>query len=144
MAVQRLKDAVNTFHASLLLLNINQKQSECVYKMVKTLAQAALELVVASIEENSDAPVNHIVEQTTDMLFDQLDKRNTKHKQNMQCEKMDLFVKSKELAVGLRYEREKIRKYAKTMCVVREIQNTFQYVGINSWHSRVTVQGINF
>lgn len=130
LAVQRLKDGVNTFHASLLLLNINQKQSECIYKMVKTLAQAALELVVASNEENSDVPVNHIVEQTTDMLFDQLDKRNTKHKQNMQCEKMDLFVKPKELAVGLRYERKKNRKNGKTVCVVREIQNTFQFVSI--------------
>lgn len=134
VAVGNMKEGVKSFHASISSLGLNQTQTSRVYKIVNHFARMTSDFYTTSIEENVSAPIEHVLGQATDMVCNHLDERLTAYKRHKLLNTNDFFVKPKEVAIGLRWERRKVRpygrKYGRQISIPRLIQNTFQFVSI--------------
>lgn len=127
---ESIKREVQSFHSGLSDLNLNQKQTNKVYALVENLIRKSAEFCVSSINENILDSPSHVVDQAIDLVMNRLSERNTEYKRNKEIESNEFYVAPKEMAIGLRWERAKVRRNGRIQSIPRLIQCTFQYVSI--------------
>lgn len=130
MAIHDMKLFISKLHSRITSMNLNQKDSNDIYKLIDGLTQKSKEFYTSLIEENSSVSPSHLLDQSADIILNQLKQQSTVFKRNKKLSENDFYVKPQEIAIGLRWERKKIRRNGRKMWVPRLIQSTFQFFSI--------------
>lgn len=107
---------------------MNQKQTNKVYELIQQLIRNFGKFSVASINASVSGSPSHVVNQATDFVLNHLNERKTVFKRSKHIQSNELFVAPKEIAIGTRWERTKIKRNGRIRTIAKLIQSTFQYV----------------
>lgn len=143
VAMMKMENGVEMFHKSICSLNANECQTNNVYENVQKLIQDSSDFYVASIQqnllcENSFESIAHVVEQVSDIMCNGISERATTYRRHKQIDENSSFVRPRDLAIGLRWERVKKKRGKKI--AVRLIQNTFYYVPLVETLQKIFMQ----
>lgn len=122
-AVIQIKNDIESFHRSINSLHLNQFQTNEIYKIVSTLLPQSAKFSVVALEENPSESAKDVIHRSTDMIISQLNHRSTVHKRQKHFKSNDLFIEPKASAIGLRWERRKVKRHGKIVTIPRLIQN---------------------
>lgn len=73
---------------------------------------------------------SEILEMTTDFVQNKFFDVSTAHNRNKKCSKHSIYVKPKEIAIGTRWEMQRVKSKGKRMCIPRLVQNSFYVISV--------------
>lgn len=130
VAVKKMKSFISVLHSKVASMNLSQKETTGVYTLFDGLMQQTTEFYETLIEENSSTSTSHLLEQSSDLIRKELKQQSTVFKRRKKFSENPFYVQPQEIAIGMRWERKKIKRRGRSIWVPRLIQSTFQYVPI--------------
>lgn len=129
-AMNEIKTFISKLHSKITSMNLNQRDSNDVYVLLDGLTQKSKEFYMNLIEENSSVSPAHLLDQSADIIRNQLKQQSSVYKRNKGFSENDLYVKPQDIAIGLRWERKKVKRNGRMLWVPRLIQSSFPFVSI--------------
>lgn len=111
-------------------MNLSQQDTDRIYVLFDELTQKTKEFYMTLLEQNSSISPSHLLEQSADVILNQLKQQSNVRKRNIKVSEDEMYVKPQEIAIGLRWERTKVKRKGRKIWAPRLIQSTFQFVSI--------------
>lgn len=129
-AVKAMKLFISTLNSKIASMNLSQKNTNSIYALFDGLTQTTCEFLSTLFAENSSISPKHLLDQSSDMIRNELKQHNSVEKRNSKFLQNDSYVKPKEISIGMRWERKQVKRRGRIVWVARLIQSTFSYVSI--------------
>lgn len=130
IAIKEITTFISTLHSTVTNMHLTQRDTDRIYALFDELTQKSKELYLTLLEDNSSISSSHILDQSADIIRNGLKQQSSVHLRNKNFSENDLFVKPQEIAIGLRWERKRVKRRGRRVWVPRLIQSTFQFVSI--------------
>lgn len=130
IAVKNMEEFISLVHTSISSMNLTHEDTSRVYNLMLEMTRETRKFYVNLLDDNQTSSVPHVLNQSSDIILKELNKRSKKYRRNQNINASEFYVEPKEMAFGLRWEQRKVIRGGRKVFVPRLIQSTFQYVSI--------------
>lgn len=131
LANEEAAASLTEFCTEIIAMNLSQKKTNEIFGLTEKLIHNLQKFNVRLIDDDNQMSPVKVIESTTDFFVDELRKRKSNYKRNLNNRKNEAFVHPKELSIGTRWERKRFTdEHGAQISIPKVVQNTYQYIEV--------------